>query len=309
VYRLEGAGRAGGAVVAKRCGKETGLVERTVYEEILPRLTVPSLRHYGSLDEPDGEHCWLFMEDATGVDYSNLLAQHRVQAARWLGLLHTGAADAATRGRLPDAGPGRYLDLVQAVRGLMKEHLDNPVLSPEDVIFIEGVQARLDDLATRWNLVEEICDGVPQTLVHGDFNGKNIRLRSGNGDTTILVFDWEAAGWGVPAVDLAQLGVPSSGLSANPDISTYCSTVRERWPDTSPEAVQRLASCGTVFRALAALHWESCNLATEWASRSISNIRLYDAELAHAIGQLGCCQHTGPAGSATPFVATTHRTR
>ncbi len=287
VYRLEGAGRAGGAVVAKRCGKETGLVERTVYEEILPRLTVPSLRHYGSLDEPDGEHCWLFMEDATGVDYSNLLAQHRVQAARWLGLLHTGAADAATRGRLPDAGPGRYLDLVQAVRGLMKEHLNNPVLSPEDVIFIEGVQARLDDLATRWNLVEEICDGVPQTLVHGDFNGKNIRLRSGNGNTTILVFDWEAAGWGVPAVDLAQLGVPSSGLSANPDIQTYWSTVRDRWPDTSPEAVQRLASCGTVFRALAALHWESCNLATEWASRSVGNIRLYDAELAHAIARLG----------------------
>src|SRR5207248_11027908 len=32
VYRLEGAGRAGGAVVAKRCGKETALVERTVSE-------------------------------------------------------------------------------------------------------------------------------------------------------------------------------------------------------------------------------------------------------------------------------------
>src|SRR5438445_7200 len=186
VYRLEGAGRAGGAVVAKRCGKETGLVERTVYEEILPRLTVPSLRHYASLDEPDGEHCWLFM-----------------------------------------------------------------------------------------------------------------------GDTTILVFDGEAAGWGVRAVDVAQLGVPSSGLSANPDIQTYGSTVRDRWPDTSPEAVQRLASCGTVFRALAALHWESCNLATDWASRSVSNIRLYDAELAHAIARLGW---DGRSVSATSAGRTTaHR--
>ena len=83
------------------------------------------------------------------------------------------------------------------------------------------------------------------------------------------------------------VGVPSSGLSANPDIQTYWSTVRDRWPDTSPEAVQRLASCGTVFRALAALHWESCNLATEWASRSVSNIRLYEAELAHATARLG----------------------
>src|SRR5438445_12003525 len=114
----------------------------------------------------------------------------------------------------------------------MKEHLDNPVLSPEDVISIEGVQARLDDLATRWNLVEEICAGVPQTLVHGDFNGKNIPLRSANGNTTILVFDSEAAGWGVPAVALAQAGAPSSGLSTNPDVPTYWSTVRDRWPAT-----------------------------------------------------------------------------
>ena len=190
VYRLEGAGRAGGAVVAKRCGKETGLVERTVYEEILPRLTVPSLRHYGSLDEPDGEHCWLFMEEATGVDYSNLLAQHRVQAARWLGLLHTGAADAATRGRLPDTGPGRYREFLRSAREEIQKHLGNPVLNPDDVAVLEEVLARLPALDAHWNRMEELCDGVPQTLVHGDFNGKNIRLRSGNGDTTILVFDW-----------------------------------------------------------------------------------------------------------------------
>jgi len=139
----------------------------------------------------------------------------------------------------------------------------------------------------RWNRLEEICDGVPPTLVHGDFNGKNLRLRPSGDGSAVVVFDWEDAGWGVPAVDLAQQAVPSSGLSANPDIQTYWSTVRDRWPDTSPEAVQRLASCGTVFRALAALHWESCNLATEWASRSVSNIRLYDAELAHAIARLG----------------------
>src|SRR5438874_3259062 len=53
IYRLEGAGRAGGAVVAKRCGKETGLVERTVYEEILPGLSLPSLRYYGFLEDSE----------------------------------------------------------------------------------------------------------------------------------------------------------------------------------------------------------------------------------------------------------------
>src|SRR5207249_7181091 len=36
VYRLDGIGWAGGSVIAKRCPKAVALVERTVYEEILP---------------------------------------------------------------------------------------------------------------------------------------------------------------------------------------------------------------------------------------------------------------------------------
>jgi hypothetical protein len=55
----------------------------------------------------------------------------------------------------------------------------------------------------------------------------------------------------------------------------------------SIETWQRLAYCGTVFRVLAALYWESLNLATEWASKSVSNIRLFDAELDHALARLG----------------------
>src|SRR5881396_3253109 len=250
VYRLEGAGWAGTAVIAKRSRKADALIERTVYEEIFPRLTVPSLRYYGSLEDPDAEYCWLFLEEATGVHYSNLLAEHCTQAAQWLGLLHTSAADVAAGGRLPDGGPGRYLVLLRAARELTQQHLDNPVLDPDDIAFLDAMLARLTELDGRWNRLEEICDGVPQTLVHGDLNGKNLRLRPTSADATVLVFDWEDAGWGVPAVDLAQQAVPSSGLSANPDIPTYCSTVRESWPDTSPEAVQRLASCGTVFRVL-----------------------------------------------------------
>jgi ATP-binding cassette subfamily B protein len=286
VYRLEGVGRAGSTVIAKRCRKADALIERTVYEDILARLTVPSLRYYGSLEEPEGEYCWLFQEEAIGVDYSNLLEEHRSQAARWLGLLHTGAADAAARGRLPDGGPGRFLDLLRGVQDLMQQHLENPVLSADDVIFIEGIRARLDDLAARWNRLEAICGSVPQTLVHGDFNGKNMRLRSANGNTTVVVFDWEDAGWGVPAVDLAQLAVPSSKLSANPDIPTYWSTVRERWPEESPEAWRRLADCGTVFRTLSALHWDAQNLAHDWAHAYVGGMHVYAAEFDHALERL-----------------------
>src|SRR5207249_4404328 len=40
VYRLQGAGPDGSAVIAKRYRKADALIERTVYEEILPRVTV-----------------------------------------------------------------------------------------------------------------------------------------------------------------------------------------------------------------------------------------------------------------------------
>src|SRR5438309_678675 len=302
VCRLHGVGQADAAVIATRCRKRDALIERTVYEEILPRLTVPALHNYGFLEVPEGEYCWIFMEEATGVGYSNLLAEHRTQAAHWLGLLHTSAADVAAGGRLPDGGPGRYLVLLKAARELTQQYLDNPVLSPDDVLFIEGIQARLDDLAAHWNRVEEICDGVPQTLVHGDFNGKNLRIRSANGNTIVGVFDWAEAGWGVPAVDLAQVGVPASKLSANPDIPTYWSTVRERWPNASAEALQQLAYCGTVFRALAALSWESNGLSHEWASASVNSMRVYEAEMAYALDALGW---NGRSVSATSAWRTT----
>jgi ABC-type multidrug transport system ATPase subunit len=287
VYRLEGAGLSGAGVIAKRMRKADGAIERTVYEDVLTSVAVPSLQFYGSLEEPDGEYCWLFGEEAVGVDYSNLLEEHRVEAARWLALLHLGVADAMPPEALPDAGAGRFLDLLRVVRELMQQNVQNPVLSAADIIFIDEIRTRLDALAARWDRVEEICAGVPQTLVHGDFNGKNMRLRSSNGDTTVVVFDWEDAGWGVPAVDLAQLAVPSSKLSANPDIATYWSIVRERWPATTAGDWRRLADCGTVFRTLSAFHWDAQNLAHDWAHSYVGGMHVYAAEFDHALERLG----------------------
>jgi len=287
VYRLDGIGWAGGSVIAKRCPKAVALVERTVYEEILPRTAVPSLHYYGFIEEPDGEYSWLFMEEATGADYSNLLAEHRALAARWLGQLHSSAAEAAVTARLPDGSPGRYLALLGQTRELIQQHLDNPVLSPDDVAFIEEIRVRLDDLAAHWSRMEAICSRIPQTLVHGDFSGKNMRLRSADGDTAVVVFDWEHAGWGVPAVDLAQLTVPSHRLSANPDISTYWSTVRERWPDVSLEAWRQLAYCGTVCRTMSALYWDAHNLTNDWAQSFVRSMQTYVIDLDGALEQLG----------------------
>jgi len=286
VYRLEGAGPAGLAVVAKRCPKPVARTECAVYETLLPRLSVPALRHYGSVEEPDSEYAWLFMEEATGVDYSNLLFEHRSRAAHWLGRLHVAAADVVCEIELPEAGPSRYLELSRETRAQMRQHLDNPVLSQDDVYFIQGIESLLEELEAHWDRVVEACAGVPSSLVHGDFNGKNIRLRPGSGDAGVIVFDWEHAGWGVPAVDLAQLAVPTGRLSANVDIPTYWATVRERWTGLSLEDCWRLAYGGTLLRTLTALYWDAQHLPFDWAHAFVGGMQGYAADLEAALERL-----------------------
>jgi energy-coupling factor transporter ATP-binding protein EcfA2 len=284
IYRIDVAGHS--AVIAKRCRKEGALIERAVYERVLPLAAVPLLGYHGFLEEPDGEHCWIFIDEATGDSYSRLLAEHRAEAGRWLGLLHSSAAGIAINGHLPDGGPRRYMDILQETCDFVQQHLDNPVLTPDDIMLLERNQAHLRDIAAHWDRLEAVCDGAPQTLVHGDFNAKNLRLRSENGHTTVVVFDWEDAGWGVPAADLAQ-AVLFSRLSASPDIPTYWSTVREHWPNASADSLQRLAHCGSAFRALAGLSWELPNLASDWAHACATDLQVYVSELDDALERLG----------------------
>src|SRR5206468_8660061 len=178
IYRLDVAGRAGAGVIAKRCGKETALIERAVYEGLLPHAAVPSLGYHGFLEEQDGEHGWIFMDEAIGDNYSNLLGGHRAAAARWLGLIHSSVAEVPAHGPLPDGGPSRYLDILHATCESMRQHLGNPILTTDDVMLLEGIQAHLEDVGVHWNRLEAACVGAPQTLVHGDFSGKNVRLRA-----------------------------------------------------------------------------------------------------------------------------------
>src|SRR5256885_9099262 len=128
VYRLEGVGQAGSAVIAKRCRTAVAQVERTVYEDILAGLPVASLRYYGFVDEPDAAFGWLFMEEAAGAGYSHLLSRHRAPAGRWVGLLHAAAAGVCAPGRLPDGGPPPPPPGPPAGRGTVPRHLDHPAL-------------------------------------------------------------------------------------------------------------------------------------------------------------------------------------
>jgi len=291
VYRLEGVGAEGSTVIAKRCKARESLVERTVYERILPFVHLSGPRYYGVVadpnEDPEKEVSWLFIGEIQGEQYDVLLPGHRAAAARWLGILHTEARSAADQSDLSDAGPGRYRKQMYTARDLFRNHLDHPAFTADDLAFLDGLLARFDQLDEHWDRLEQVATGLPRTLLHGDFNGKNLRVQASPAGPQIAAFDWTDAGRGVPTADLAQVVFATIGFSASPDLATYLSVVRERWPDCDPEDVERLAACGTVFRALTAIEWDSHHFFPDWANWFVPNLKLYDAELVHALDRLG----------------------
>ena len=300
IYRLEGVGADGAAVIAKRCTRGGGQIERTIYERILPHVPLPGPRYYGTVpgspEDSAEDGCWLFIGEIQGEKYDRLSPDHRAAAARWLGILHTEAQAAAAQAGLPEAGPSRYREQMRATRDLIRAQVDNPAFSAEDVAFLDVLVARFNELDEDWDRLARACTGLPPTLIHGDFNAKNLRVQASPQGAQIGAFDWEDAGRAVPGIDLAQAVDPSCRISASPDLATYWAVVRERWPNCDQTDIERLATCGAVWRALAAITWEAHHLARPWADAFIPNLRLYEAELTHALDRFGWA---GPAGRAS----------
>jgi aminoglycoside phosphotransferase (APT) family kinase protein len=187
--------------------------------------------------------------------------------------MHTSAARLAAAARLPDRGPSHYLEHLRSARHTILHNLTNPALSGDDVTVLHAIVSQCDLLESRWSQVETCCAGVPSTLVHGDFRPKNVRVRADQAGLALFPLDWETAGWGVPAPDLASV-----------DLTAYWSVVRECWPTLDLQAIQQLANLGKVSRWLAAISWES--VASEGLARPIANMasmRVCRAALSDAI--------------------------
>ncbi len=299
VYRLEGVGADGAAVIAKRCSPGGGQVERMVYERVLPHVTLPGPRYYGTVpgspEDSAEDGFWLFIGEIQGEKYDRLSPDHRAAAARWLGILHTEAQAAAAQAGLPEAGPSRYREQMRVTRDVIRAQVDNPAFSAEDVAFLDVLVARFDELDEDWDRLARACTGLPPTLIHGDFNGKNLRMQASPQGLQVGAFDWEDAGWAVPGVDLAQAVDPSCHIAASPDLATYWAVIQERGPKCDQADIERLATCGAVWRALAAITWEAHHLARPWADAFIPNLRLYEAELMHALDRFGWAGRAGRA--------------
>ena len=301
VYRLVGLGPGGSAVIAKKCLARTGKVEQMIYQELLPRLPHPALRCYGYIPEPEGEFSWLFLEDAGAQKYSPANEEHRALAGRWLATVHGARVSADLQTLLPDRGPGHYLHLLQTARADLARHLDNPVLSANDVALLRSLTAKCDVIEAHWGELERCFGGWRRAIVHGDFVVKNLRVRPSGTNLALLVFDWEMAGWGVPASDLAQVD-----RCARADLHAYHSMARQDFPQLDVRDIERLTNYGNLLRVVDEIYWATLFMVRDAYKSLLKPLQMigkYEGQLAaslHAVNWSSAAgwEHAPRAGIA-----------
>ena len=144
VLRLAGVGANGSAVIAKKYPAAAAVVEQTVYEELLTRVPVPTLRSYGWVKDSKDDYRWLFQEDSGGLQYSPLSDEHRALAGRWLGTVHSAAMRLALPACLPRREPGHYLSLLRTSRSKVRQLLQHPLTTMDDAPTLDRMISHCD---------------------------------------------------------------------------------------------------------------------------------------------------------------------
>ena len=163
-----------------------------------------------------------------------------------------------------EAGPARYLAHLHAARARIRRNFANPVFTKEDRAVLLNVLAAQDRIESWWSSVERACAGVPKTVVHGDLQPKNVRVREETSGLALYAFDWEMAGWGIPAADMVLNSRGSETIQVDPEI--YISELGGQWPNVDAATIARLSAVGYLLRRIANIDWESMKLDCEQRS-------------------------------------------
>jgi hypothetical protein len=275
-HRLVGAGPGASDVIAKWTRRATVEFEHRLYLDLLPSLGVATVRCYGVAADGDEAHAWLFLEDAGGIHYSPERSEHRRLAARFLAALHTAAAGRPAPTTLPRLDAAYYRDVLERSRRSMIDNFGNPALTPEQLTTLRAVLRRCETVLDRWSDVERLCAVMPETLVHGDFVAKNVRVRDGFDGRALVAFDWETAGWGLPAIDLWSM-----------DVDEYARQVRGAWPAFARSDLATVARTGRLLWFTSCIGWRTWALGTEWVWRSMKHLPVYERELRAVMAEFG----------------------
>ena len=276
VFRLNLVGRGVRSVIAKRRPERELAAELRLHAEFLPALSLSTLEVYGYFEDLDG-FAWLFLEDAGEMRYSRETPEHQALAVEWLARLHAGASPGASW--LPDTGPAYFRSVLDDARDGLRLGLVHASLSAFDKEVLSAILTSLEDVEAAWQRIEEVCARLPQTLVHGDFVPKNVRVRERPGGIDLVAFDWETAGVAPPAVDIALL----RGTQA--DLRKYLAIVNDVWPDLRADDVEQMALIGDVFWLLHAIYWAGRSFKYEWVEQAMWDLIEYERHLRLALAE------------------------
>lgn len=154
-------------------------------------VLLEDLRGAELLDAVDRPEAWT--GDYVGAAVDGIAAIHSAWLGRAGGLRHE-----------PWIGSVRDTAKVEAMTPLWRALADHaaPMFAGWTDQSIPQLQHALIDRISRWR---PALDAAPQTLIHNDFNPRNVCFKPVDGGRRLCAFDWELATIGSPMRDLAEL--------------------------------------------------------------------------------------------------------
>jgi aminoglycoside phosphotransferase (APT) family kinase protein len=180
--------------------------EACVYERLLPRGPEGPPRFLGAATEAG--RSWLFLEWVEGRNLFQVGERDVWEgAATWLGRFHAAF----------DGSPSDLAARCPVVRR-DADFYRRWATRARELGALSGSAARplLDWLAAKHERLVEALAAMPQTLLHGEFYAANVLVAGDRAATRVAPVDWELAGSGPGALDLAALacGWPAADREA-----------------------------------------------------------------------------------------------
>ncbi|HKP53131.1 MAG TPA: phosphotransferase [Chloroflexia bacterium] len=217
--------------------------EVLIYRRLLAGQLFGAPALYASLYDTTRGLYWLFLEDVGDMTLEHCDIDEWLPAFRWLARMHSaywGREEELRALHCLAEHDGQYYAMIAQRSRRNLEIAGEP-----------GLLAQFDALIAPYTLlVEQLC-GQARTLVHGDIFPKNIAVQE---RWTVRPLDWESAGIGLAAWDLARLldgwGKPRQGF-----IDAYLTEAEMHGVEIDrPSFLLTLASC-EVVNVLWHLQW------------------------------------------------------
>jgi thioester reductase-like protein len=188
------------------------LRELAIYEQQDPRFRRHTPAVFGTLADP-GEHIWAVVLESVGnarlrdsVDRPEAWTAENVECA----IRGLAALQSVWYGREPELRRQPWIGYVSTSSEIAEmgdlwtaiaAHAAPRFSSWADPA-LAAIHRRLIDSVPQW---WPALEALPRTLIHNDFNPRNICLRDDAAGSRLIAYDWELACVGAPQRDLAEL--------------------------------------------------------------------------------------------------------